>query len=127
MSKREEEARALWLGSARVPTANPSFLCPPPRCSLFYFAGGVRMGDTEYSGMTRQRLFNLSKEWKDPEFGVRAVMQRLLCRAALPTTSPHMPCPLALRLQPRSVSHPLLPLQCIHSLSRALWATTRRS
>lgn len=49
---------------------------------LFFFAGGVRDDDPEYSGGTRQAMNKLVKEWGDPEFefvegGVEDYRERL--------------------------------------------------
>ncbi|KAL4449411.1 hypothetical protein ABPG77_007055 [Micractinium sp. CCAP 211/92] len=49
---------------------------------MFFFAGGVRHQDPEYSGNSRQALRNLTLEWNDPDFefvegGVPDYEQRL--------------------------------------------------
>ncbi|KAL4449410.1 hypothetical protein ABPG77_007054 [Micractinium sp. CCAP 211/92] len=35
---------------------------------MFFFAGGVRHPDPEYSGLARQTLHNLTREWNDTDF-----------------------------------------------------------
>ncbi|KAL4427764.1 hypothetical protein ABPG75_001853 [Micractinium tetrahymenae] len=68
-----------WLDRTRQMTLD-EFISGKKR--MFFFAGGVRHQDPEYSGFARQLLHNLTREWNDPAFefvegGVPDYEQRL--------------------------------------------------
>lgn len=76
---------------------------------MVFFAGGTRHQDLEYSGLARQTLHNLTQEWKDPDYEVRAGHGAGMGGGAaqrhdkLSMTAPPLPFPLS----PFPPAHPI--------------------